>query len=61
MGRDYSIADIATFSLVRNLINYYGAAELVAINDFPHVLRALDAFLGRPAVIRGVEIPKPID
>jgi GSH-dependent disulfide-bond oxidoreductase len=58
MGRDYSIADIATFSLVRNLINFYGAGELVGIDRFPQVTRALDAFLGRPAVIRGVEIPK---
>lgn len=61
MGREYSIADIANFALVRNLIGFYGAGELVGIGDFPHVLRALDAFLGRPAVIRGVEIPKPID
>ena len=60
MGREYSIVDIATFALVRNLIDYYRAGELVAIGDFPHVLRVLDAFLGRPAVIRGVAIPKPI-
>jgi GST-like protein len=58
MGRDYTIADIAIFPLVRNLIDFYGAGALVGIDDFPHVTRALDAFLGRPAVIRGVEIPK---
>jgi GSH-dependent disulfide-bond oxidoreductase len=58
MGREYSIADIATFSLVRNLLGYYDAGELVGIDQFPQVKRALDAFLGRPAVIRGVEIPK---
>jgi GST-like protein len=58
MGRNYSIADIATFPFVRNLINFYGAGEVVRIQEFPHVLRALDAFLGRPAVIRGLEIPQ---
>ena len=60
MGREYSIADIAVFSLVRNLVNYYRAGDLVGMADFPQVTRALDAFLGRPAVIRGVEIPKPV-
>jgi GST-like protein len=58
MGREYTIADIAIFSLVRNLVGFYNAGDLVRISDFPQVLRALDAFLGRPAVIRGVEIPK---
>jgi len=47
--------------LVRNLIGYYGAGELVRMREFPHVERALDAFLGRPAVIRGVEIPKAVE
>ena len=57
MGDDYSIADIATFPLVRNLIGFYNAGELVAINDYPQVLRVLDAFVARPAVARGLEIP----
>ena len=30
---DYSIADIATLGWVRNLIGFYGAAELVADAD----------------------------
>jgi GST-like protein len=58
MGDDYTIADIATFPWVRNLIGFYGAGELVGIADFPQVARALDAFLARPAVVRGLEIPK---
>ena len=57
MGDDYSIADIATFPLVRNLIGFYGAGDLVGINDYPQVLRALAAFVERPAVARGLEIP----
>jgi GST-like protein len=57
VGDDYSIADIATFPWVRNLVGFYGAGELVGIGDFPHVNRALEAFLARPAVARGVAIP----
>ncbi|HSY07576.1 MAG TPA: glutathione S-transferase C-terminal domain-containing protein [Steroidobacteraceae bacterium] len=57
MGDTYTIADIATFPWVRNLIGYYEAAELVGIADFPHVTRVLAAFLSRPAVARGLQIP----
>ena len=55
---DYSIADIATFPWVRNLIGFYGAGDLVGFADFPHVARALAAFVARPAVVKGLEIPK---
>ncbi len=63
MGRDwimggYGIADIATFPWVRNLIGFYGAGDLVGIADFPQVTRALNAFVARPAVVRGLDIPK---
>ncbi|MNF44619.1 Disulfide-bond oxidoreductase YghU [compost metagenome] len=58
MGDAYSIADIATFPWVRNLIGFYEAGELVQIERFTHVTRALDAFLSRPAVIRGLAIPQ---
>jgi len=58
MGDAYTIADIATFPAVRNLIGFYGAGDLVGISDFPHVLRALDRFVARPAVARGLDIPK---
>ncbi|MBV8405367.1 MAG: glutathione S-transferase N-terminal domain-containing protein [Gammaproteobacteria bacterium] len=58
LGDDYTIADIAVFPWVRNLIGYYGAGELVGIGDFPHVTRALGAFLARPAVARGLDIPR---
>src|SRR5579883_3407397 len=57
-GEEYTIADIATFPWVRTLIGYYEAGGLVGIDDFPHVLRALDRFLARPAVARGLEIPE---
>lgn len=58
MGNEYSIADIAIFPMVRNLVGFYGAGELVVISEFPHVLRALDGFVARPAVSRGLQIPK---
>ena len=57
MGDDYTIADIATFPWVRNLIGFYGAGDLVGIADFPHVTRALEAFVARPAVVKGLTIP----
>jgi GST-like protein len=58
MGKDYSIADIATFPWVRNLIGFYEAGDIVGITDFPNVLRTLDSFLQRPAVERGLKIPQ---
>ena len=58
LGDGYSIADIATFPWVRNLIGFYEAGELVGITDFPNVMRALEKFLSRPAVVAGLGIPK---
>ncbi|MEO8751504.1 MAG: glutathione S-transferase N-terminal domain-containing protein [Casimicrobiaceae bacterium] len=58
MGVEYTIADMATFPWVRNLIGFYAAGELVGIADFPNVTRSLAAFLARPAVERGLLIPK---
>lgn len=57
MGEQYTIADIATFPWVRNLVGFYGAAEIVGFDDFPEVQRVLDAFVARPAVQRGLTIP----
>ena len=57
MGAEFSIADIAIFPMVRNLVGYYGAGELVQFSEFRHVARALEAFLARPAVTRGLSIP----
>ncbi len=57
MGADYSIADIAIFPWVRNLIGFYGAGDLVGFADFPEVARVLAAFVARPAVERGLSNP----
>ncbi|BBP81208.1 glutathione S-transferase [Pseudomonas sp. Pc102] len=54
---DYGIADIATLPWIRNLVGFYEAGELVGFDDFSNVNRALQAFLARPAVARGLKIP----
>ena len=61
MGDDYTIADIAIFPWVRNLVGFYGAGELVGFDGFSEVRRVLAAFVARPAVARGLEIPKKPD
>jgi len=58
MGADYSIADIAIFPWVRNLVGFYDAGALVGFEKYPNVQRALQAFVERPAVVRGLLIPK---
>ncbi|HET8748996.1 MAG TPA: glutathione S-transferase N-terminal domain-containing protein [Ramlibacter sp.] len=58
LGDDFTIADIAIFPWVRNLVGFYGAGELVEFARFGEVKRVLDAFVARPAVARGLEIPK---
>jgi GST-like protein len=54
---DYSIADIAVLPWVRCLVDFYKADELVQFERFGNVRRVLDAFLARPAVQRGLNIP----
>ena len=58
MGDDYTIADIASFPWINNLVGFYGARELVGFDDFVNVKRVLAAFVERPAVVRGLNIPK---
>jgi GST-like protein len=57
MGDNYTIADISTFPWVYNLVGFYGAGELVGMQNFPQVSRAMAAFVARPAVVRGLAIP----
>jgi GST-like protein len=59
---DYTIADMAIFPWVRGLVGFYEAGDLVGIAEYPAVTRALEAFLARPAVARGLTIPaRPTD
>jgi GST-like protein len=57
MGEHYSIADIAVLPWVRSLISGYEAGDLVEFERFGNVQRVLAAFLERPAVSRGLNIP----
>ncbi|MDZ7866091.1 glutathione S-transferase N-terminal domain-containing protein [Acidovorax sp.] len=57
MGDTYTIADIAILPWVRNLVGFYGAGELVEFDQFKEVQRVLDAFVARPAVAKGLNIP----
>ena len=58
MDDGYTIADIASLGWVRNLIGFYGARELVAFDQFKNIAAWLDRGLKRPAVERGLNIPK---
>ena len=57
MGDTYTIADMAVFPWVRNLVGFYGAGELVGFSEFTNVARTLASFVARPAVARGLSIP----
>jgi GST-like protein len=58
MDDDYTIADVSMLGWVRNLIGFYGAAEIVEYEKLKHVPAWLERGLARPAVQRGLEIPK---
>jgi GST-like protein len=58
MDDDYTIADISMFGWVRNLIGFYGARELVGFDTFRNVAAWLERGLARPAVQRGLNIPR---
>ncbi|WP_298261583.1 glutathione S-transferase N-terminal domain-containing protein [Bradyrhizobium sp.] len=58
MDDEYTIADISMLGWVRNLIGFYGARELVAFDGFVNVAAWLERGLARPAVKRGLDIPK---
>ena len=57
MGNDYTIADIATFGWVRNLVGFYGAGDVVEYGKLRNVPAWLERGLARPAVQRGLDIP----
>jgi GST-like protein len=58
MDDEYTIADISMLGWVRNLIGFYGARDLVAFDTLKQVPAWLERGLARPAVQRGLEIPK---
>ena len=58
MGDEYTIADISLLGWVRNLVGFYGAGELVEYDKLREVPAWLGRGLARPAVQRGLDIPK---
>ena len=50
-GREYSIADIATFPWLRSWEN-----QGVTLSDYPHLEKWYEAVAARPAVQRGVQV-----
>jgi GSH-dependent disulfide-bond oxidoreductase len=58
MGDLYTIADVSMLGWVRNLIGFYEARDLVAFDSLKNVPAWLERGLARPAVQRGLEIPK---
>lgn len=61
MGDDYTIADIATLGWAHSVATSPVAHELVKFDRFTHVATWLKRGLARPAVQRGLEIPKRED
>jgi GST-like protein len=57
MGDEYTIADIAIWPWVRNLVERYKAGDLVGYAEFTEVQRVVAAFVARPAVAKGLTIP----
>ena len=57
VGDEYTIADMAIFPWIRNMIVRYNAEELVGWGQYPEVSRMLSHWLQRPAVQRGLLIP----
>jgi GST-like protein len=57
MGDEFTIADIAMIGPVRNLIDYYGARDLVEFDTLSNVPAWLERALARPAVQRGLTMP----
>ena len=58
MGDDYTVADIATFPWVRTLTKTYSVGEELGLDGFKNLLNWRDRCLGRPAVEKGLNIPR---
>jgi len=58
MGDEYTIADISMLGWVRNVVGFYEARDLVEFDRLKNVPAWLERGLARPAVQRGLSIPK---
>ena len=57
MGDDFTIADIATFPWIRVIGGFYGAAEIVGLDEYSNVTAFVQRCEDRPAVARGLVQP----
>ncbi|CAM4325296.1 glutathione binding-like protein [Comamonas aquatilis] len=59
MGDAFTIADIAIWPWVRNMVveTGYNASELLGWHEFPQLQRVLQAFEARPSVQKGLKVP----
>jgi GSH-dependent disulfide-bond oxidoreductase len=57
MGDDYTIADIAVWPWVRNLVGFYEARDLVEFDALKNTPAWLDRCTARPASQRSINIP----
>jgi GSH-dependent disulfide-bond oxidoreductase len=58
MGDDYTIADIAIVGWIKTLTTFYMAADITGYDKLVHLPRWYADMMARPAVARGVDIPK---
>ncbi|MFC3468903.1 glutathione binding-like protein [Massilia oculi] len=56
-GNEFTIADIAVFPWINGLLNFYEAEDLIGAGDFGNVRDALERFLARPSVRKGLRVP----
>jgi GST-like protein len=54
---EFSIADIATFPWIATIKVFYEASDLVELDSFTNVTRAMDAFLARPSFAKARATP----
>jgi GSH-dependent disulfide-bond oxidoreductase len=58
MGDDYTIADISIVGWIKTLTTFYMAADITGYDKLTNLPRWYADMMARPAVARGVDIPK---
>lgn len=58
MGDEYTIADIAIVGWIKTLTTFYMAADITDYDKLVHLPRWYSDMMARPAVAKGVDIPK---